>query len=146
MPVFNNATALVAGVALVACVATGENQSGSADVLLGEEWVVEDIAQRGVIDDARPTIMFGQDGRLSGDTSCNRYFADYQADGTGLRLENAGATRRACDPAVMDQERRFLNVFNAVDSYHIDSTGTLVLTTPMGTTITARRATGTMPR
>lgn len=142
MRVSNSAVALFAGLALTACETNGDDQSGSTSTLMGEEWVVEDIASRGVIDYARATILFGQDGRLSGDTSCNRYFADYQADRAKLKIGNAGATKRACAPAVMDQESRFLNVFNAVNSYHIDDTGALVLSTPMGTTITARRASG----
>ncbi len=146
MRVFNNAAALAAGLALTACVTTAENQSESTALLMDEEWVVEDIADRGVIDYARTTIMFGQDGRLSGDAACNRYFADYQADGTELQIEKAGVTKRACAPAVMDQESRFLNVFNAVNGYRIDDTGALVLSTPMGTTITARRVSGTMPK
>jgi heat shock protein HslJ len=40
----------------------------------------------------------------------------------------------------MDQERRFLDVFNAVTSYRIDDTGALVLSTPAGATMTARAA------
>lgn len=134
-----NMAALTAGLLLASCVTTGDEQPGSA-ALLGQEWVVEDIAGRGVIDDARATLVFGLDGRLSGDTSCNQYFADYEVTGANLRIGNAGVTKRACAPAVMDQERRFLDVFNAVSSYRIDTTGTLVLSTPAGATVTARRA------
>ncbi len=130
--------ALFGGLLLSACMTTDDDPLGSNAALVGKEWVVEDIAGRGVIDDARATLLFGEDGRLSGDTSCNRYFADYQVDGTKLRIGNAGVTKRACAPAVMNQEQRFLDVFNAVDSYRIDNTGTLVLSTSAGATITAR--------
>lgn len=145
MQVLNRAVTLVAALLVAACSTKGNDQSGSAAMLIGEEWVVEDIAARGVIDYARTTMLFGQDGRLSGDTSCNRYFADYQANGMKLQIENAGATKRACAPAVMDQEDRFLKVFNEVNSYRIDDTGALVLSTPAGTTITARRLSSTTP-
>ena len=109
--------------------------------LIGGEWLVEDIDSHGVIDYAQTTIVFGQDGRLSGDTACNRYFADYEATGSTLTIGNSGATKRACTPAVMDQESRFLNVLNDVDTYRIDDTGALILSTPSGTTMTARRMT-----
>ena len=144
MRVSNSAVTLFAGWAVAACVTNGDDQSGSTTALLGEEWVVEDIGARGVIDYARATMLFGQDGRLSGNTSCNSYFADYKVDGAMLQIENAGVTKRACAPAVMDQESRFLNLFNAVNSYHIDGTGALLLSTSVGATITARRVSGNM--
>jgi heat shock protein HslJ len=134
------AAALTSGLLLSACMTTAGDRPGATAELVGQEWVVEDIAGRGVIDDARATLLFGQDGRLSGDTSCNRYFADYHVDGLALQIGDAGVTRRACAPAVMDQERRFLDVFNAVTSYRIDDRGALVLSTPAGATMTARAA------
>lgn len=96
-----------------------------------------------MIDNARATLQFGFDGQVTGDTSCNRYSAGYRVEGTKLEIENAGLTRRACAPAVIDQEQRFLGLFNAVNSYRIDETGALVLVTVAGATITARTATAT---
>lgn len=135
-----------AACAVAGCVTNGDNNSGPTAALPGEEWVVEDIGARGVIDYARATMQFGQDGRLSGNTSCNSYFADYKADGRKLQIGKTGVTRRACAPAVMDQESRFLNVLNAVNSYRIDGTGALLLSTPAGTTIMARRGSGNMQK
>lgn len=119
---------------LSACMTT----SGMNTALVGKAWIVEDIGDRGVIDDARATLLFGHDGRVAGDTSCNRYFADYEIDGQTLKIGYAGVTKRACAPAVMNQEQRFLEVLNAVDSFRIDPTGALILSTPAGETITAR--------
>ena len=130
LPVF----ALGAAMALSAC-ATMPGEDAS---LVGKTWTVEDISGRGVIDDARATLVFGSDGRVSGDTSCNRYFADYRVDGAKLSIGQAGVTRRACAPALMDQERRFLEVLNAVDSFRIDPTRTLILSAPSGATLTAQ--------
>lgn len=140
MTPFTRMAALASVLMTSACMTTASDRPGSATALVGQEWIVEDIAGRGVVDDARATLLFGGDGRLSGDTSCNRYFADYKVDGTKLRIDNAGVTKRACAPAVMDQEQRFLNVFNAVSSYRIDGTGALVLSTPAGVAMTARRS------
>ena len=123
MPYFKPALALLLATAAAAC-ATYPGDHATAD-LMGGEWLVEDIAGRGVIDDARTTVSFSSDGRLSGDTACNRYFADYEVSGSSLQIGNAGTTRRACAPAVMDQEQRFLELFNEVDTYRIDSTGAL---------------------
>lgn len=68
---------------------------------------------------------------------------EWIVEGTKLEIENAGVTRRACAPAVMDQEQRFPGLFNTVNSYRIDETGALALVTAAGTTITARTAAAT---
>ncbi|MDF1836031.1 MAG: META domain-containing protein [Alteraurantiacibacter sp. bin_em_oilr2.035] len=140
MRIINMAAVFVAGMAMSACATYPDDGMDSSANLVGHEWLVEDIAARGVIDDARTTIVFGEDGRVSGDTACNRYFAEYETAGSDLRLDKAGVTKRACAPAVMDQEQRFLDVFNEVESYRIDATGALILSTLEGATIMARRS------
>lgn len=123
-----NAVALLAPLPLIGCVTTGHDQADLKAAIVGPEWIVEDIAGRGVIDDARATLRFGNDGRVDGDTSCNRYFGEYTVKESEIQFRNSGVTKRACAPAVMDQESRFLAVFNAVDRYRVDDgTGTLVL-------------------
>ena len=59
--------------------------------------------------------------------------------GSTLRIEPAGATRMACPTALMHQENKLLELLRAVKSYRIDKTGALVLGTPGGQTILARR-------
>lgn len=114
--------------------ATTAGQTG----LMGKEWVVEDIAGRGVIDGSRLSLTFSSDGQLSGNTSCNRMFGPYSLSGPKLTISNAGLTKMACAPALMDQEHRFVDVLNAVQSYRIDPTGALVLTSQTGSALTAR--------
>ncbi len=131
------AAPLVAGLALSACATVGPETTAQ---LVDREWVVQDIAGQPVLAGSSATLMFGRDSRLTGDTSCNSYFADYTADRSTLTIGNAGVTKRACAPAVMNQEQRFLDVFNAVSHYRIDTAGALHLATPTGATITARAA------
>jgi heat shock protein HslJ len=107
--------------------------------LLGAEWIIEDIAGGGVIDNSHATLHFLADGRLVGSASCNRFFGSYKSTGTQLSIEPAGTTMMACPEALMDQERRLLTLLPAVKSYRIDETGALVLTTTDGKTILARR-------
>lgn len=112
-----NAVALLAPLPLIGCVTTGHDQADLKAAIVGPEWIVEDITGRGVIDDARATLRFGNDGGVNGDTSCNRYFGEYTVKESEIQFRNSGVTKRACAPAVMDQESRFLAVFNAVDHY-----------------------------
>ena len=107
--------------------------------LTGAEWVIEDIAGRGVIDDSHASLEFLPEDRLAGSTSCNRLIGSYTLKVDTLSVKPTGTTMMACPPALMDQERRLLDLLPHVARYTIDATGALVLKTSDGKTITARR-------
>lgn len=107
--------------------------------LLGQEWVIEDIAGGGVIDNSHATLHFLPEGRLAGSATCNRFFGSYESAAAKLRIQTAGATKMACPPALMHQEDKLLQLLPAIKSYRIDRTGALVLRTADGKTILARR-------
>ncbi|MFN3959566.1 MAG: META domain-containing protein [Parvularculaceae bacterium] len=126
-------TVMHAGKTLRGC--GGEPKS----LLVGGEWVVEDINGGGVIDDSHASLLFDDEGRVSGSSSCNRYGASYTLTGEGLAISRAAATLMACAPALMDQERKFFDTLAKVSGFSIDPTGALILTTPDGGRILARR-------
>ena len=139
MKIPNAVAVLTACIVLASCMGSGVDRLTQPISLSGGEWLVEDIDGLGVIDNARTTLVFDEDGRLSGDTACNRYFGRYAIEGAIIQIENVGATKRACPSAVMDQESRFLETLNDVDTYRIDGTGALVLSTGSGDGLLARR-------
>jgi heat shock protein HslJ/uncharacterized lipoprotein YbaY len=108
-------------------------------LLVGAEWVVEDINGGGVIDNSRASLLFDDEGRVSGSSSCNRYGAGYTLTGEGLSISRAVGTLMACAPALMDQERKFFDTLAKASGFSIDPTGALILTTPDGGRILARR-------
>jgi len=110
-----------------------------ASLLQGGEWVVEDLAGKGIVDSSRATLDFGGDGQLTGRASCNRYGAGWKLSGEGLAVANARATRMACSPALDNQETEFLRLLEAVHRFDITDDGALLLRTAEGATITARR-------
>ena len=110
-----------------------------ASPLSGDEWVVEDIDGAGVIDDSHASLQFLGEGRLAGSGGCNRLIGSYTLDGDTLSITPAGSTMMACAPALMNQERTLLDLLPRISSYAIDKTGSLVLSTSSGKTITARR-------
>ncbi|MEG8055390.1 META domain-containing protein [Sphingomonas sp. 22L2VL55-3] len=69
---------------LAACATngTGASPAGAASVttLQEGEWRVEDIRGTGVIDNSPATLLFGPDGRLSGNATCNRLIASYTVE------------------------------------------------------------------
>jgi putative lipoprotein len=84
------------------------------------------------------TLNFGTDGRLHGQATCNRYTSRYELTGTRLTIVSTAVTNRACAPALMDQERRFLDVMGRAATCSMTPDGALIIATPDGATITAR--------
>ena len=107
--------------------------------LLGAEWVIENIADGGVIDNSHATLLFLPEGRLAGSGTCNRLLGSYTTDGQTLSISDTGTTMMACPPALMNQERKLLDLLSQVQRWQIDSTGALVLTAADGKAIVARR-------
>ena len=71
---------------------------------------------------ATPTIRFGTDGRLSGNTGCNRAGADYTAEGDRLTINSMFSTKRAClDPQGNTLERTYITAVEGTRSYRIAS-------------------------
>lgn len=110
-----------------------------AALLHGPAWVVERIGGEPVLGDAPVTIEFGEDGRIAGLASCNRYLATYELTGEGLSIAGGAATMMACAPALMAQERRFLDALDAVRRFEIAPDGALVLLADDGPQLVARR-------
>jgi heat shock protein HslJ len=85
--------------------------------LIVTSWRAEEIRGQRATDDAAPTITFESPARAVGSTGCNRYIAPLDVAATTLRLGEIVMTRRACPPAVMDQEQRFLAALAAARAY-----------------------------
>lgn len=90
-------------------------------------WQVEDIDGRGIVDRSMITLAFTDDGRIAGSTGCNRYFGHVYLDGDVITVSGTGSTRRACVPALMDQEQRFLAALGAAARHEQDEAGRLVI-------------------
>jgi heat shock protein HslJ len=86
-----------------------------ANQLAGTSWQVTGVnngrqAVVGVLTGTSLTMVFGNDGKLSGSSGCNNYNASYQADGGVLRIDAPAATRMMCaqPEGRMAQEAQFL--------------------------------------
>ena len=106
-------------------------------LLQGVEWVVEDIGGNGIIDSSRVTLNFLPEGRVAGRASCNQFMGSYSLTGEGMSIDNAATTLMACAPALMDQERRFLDVISQVSGFDFNQHGALILRTDDGKTLRA---------
>ncbi len=110
-------------------VRAGDEAAGPA--LVGPEWIVEDIAGRGMVDRARVSMTFGSDGRVAGSGGCNRFTGGYTLAGAALRFGQVAGTMMACDTDIGDQEQRFHAALAEVRGWRIEN-GRLHLTDAAG--------------
>lgn len=98
-----------------------------AQNLIGSEWLAEDIGGAGVVDRSHSTLRFAAAGKVDGDTGCNRFMGPLAGEGSDVRLGPLATTRRACAPALMDQERRYLVALAQGVAFELDGTQLLLL-------------------
>jgi len=103
----------------------------------GVHWVVEDLAGTGLIDRSLVTLKFMDNGRVAGRASCNHFMGSYALQPDGLSFSALAGTRMACAPALMNQERRYLELLEAVVDGRIGRHGELELVTGSGEVIRA---------
>lgn len=98
--------------------------------LTGTNWLVEDIAGRGVVENSQPTIRFDEGGRVSGSTGCNLFNGIVTIKGDTIKFGQMATTKRGCIPSLMDQELRFLKAMEEVRSFSMGQDGLLYLYGP----------------
>jgi putative lipoprotein len=98
--------------------------------LSGTNWLVEDIAGRGVVKNSQASIRFDEGGRASGNTGCNRFNGAVTIEGNTIKFGQMAITKRGCIPSLMDQELRFLKALEEVSSFAMGKNGLLYLDGP----------------
>src|SRR5699024_7512573 len=78
---------------------------------------------------------FDDDSRLSGQSACNRYFADYRLSGEGLEIKQPGATLMACAEQQMELERAFFERLPEIRRFDISADGKLLLKSAAGDSV-----------
>lgn len=124
--------AALAGLLSVAACAPMTGPAATAPSLTGVVWKSEDIGGGGIIDSSHVTLALGPDDGASGSAGCNRYTARYALAGDRLAITGTVSTERACAPALMQQEARYIALLAQVAHWRIEATGALVLTTARG--------------
>jgi heat shock protein HslJ len=120
--------ALGAFVLLIATIVAACGGSGDSPTLPGTSWIVTSI-NRVPTADPKPTIDFGDDGSVSGNTTCNQYSGTYTVDGDNIDFSPLASTMMACtDPALSAQESIFIetvqgSTFWAIDGGNLSLTG-----------------------
>lgn len=90
-------------------------------------YVLEWIGARPLIDNSHLTMTLGKDGRAYGNGGCNHWFAAYTLEGDAIQFGAVGSTRKMCAPALMEQERRFLEALGKVQHWDVSEIDQLQL-------------------
>jgi heat shock protein HslJ len=84
-----------------------------------QSYVLEWIGERPLIDYSHLTLTLADDGRAYGNAGCNHWFAPYTLEGEHISFGKVGKTRKLCAPALMDQEKRFLQALETVQRWDV---------------------------
>ncbi len=135
---FPECAPLAAPTPVVAQTGGASAESGPPSDLTVREWVVESIDGRSVVDNSRTTLVFDQQGQISGRAGCNRYTGSFQLQGASFEVRGMSTTRMICVLALMEQEARFLAVLAQARAWQLQRDGSLVLRTDDQRRIVAR--------
>lgn len=83
-------------------------------------WMAEDIGGGGVIDNLQSTLAIDANGSAYGKAGCNRYTGSAEFDDAKLIFGQMALTMMACEGAVDDQERKFLDAISKTKGYRRD--------------------------
>lgn len=91
------------------------------------KWIIESIADRGVIDYLQMQINFKDNGQVSGFAGCNRFLGRYQFGRSYLNVKKLATTRKMCAPAIMHQEKLLISELkNPIQAFQLKP-GVLIL-------------------
>ncbi|MFM8745617.1 MAG: META domain-containing protein [Aestuariivirga sp.] len=113
---------------------------GEPASLLHGDWQITAIEGKPVAAGSAPSVKFGEDGKINGNGSCNRFFGGYSLTGEGLTAGPLASTKMMCEQALMAQERAVMEILEGLSGFAIADDGTLTLRARDGRTMTARAA------
>lgn len=87
--------------------------------LAGEEWLLTELQTGKPVPAGMKTTLMLDADRISGASSCNRYFASVSPGKIpgDMTISGTGSTRMACPPALMNFESDFLDALSKVTRY-----------------------------
>jgi heat shock protein HslJ len=105
---------------LAAGASAAEEGAPSPAALVGTTWRAETIAGRPVMDTAASTLTFVSAEEVAGLGACNRYHGRWRLTDGRVEFGPLAATKRACAPALMDQETRFFTALQEANRLALD--------------------------
>lgn len=94
---------------------------GADDVgLSAQTWTLVDVGGQAGVPTAIATLTFSEDGTLSGNTGCNSFTTEYEADGSTLTVtQPVAATLQECEAPMMNQEAAIFEALVATTEFSV---------------------------
>jgi heat shock protein HslJ len=88
--------------------------------LTGTEWLLMDLPGTTVIATSKASFSVLENGRASGNGSCNRFTAAIEINGSTIKFGPVASTRMVCgDEALTAQEARFLEFLSTANRFEM---------------------------
>ncbi len=87
--------------------------------LLEGAWLAREIGGEAVVT-GQPVLRFTSDDRADGSGGCNTFTGPVSIDGEAMAFGPLASTRKACLPALLDQEQKFFIALAGVRSFSLD--------------------------
>lgn len=98
--------------------ATAPSPVPPPDELVDGTWRAKEIAGENVTA-GQPSLRFTQDGRAEGSGGCNSFAGPVSINGDAMTFGRLASTRKACLPALLDQEQRLFIALAGTRSYDL---------------------------
>lgn len=98
--------------------------------LAGRQWRLSMLDSADALAGVEVTVHFDPEGRVYGNSGCNRYSGSYRVQEDSLYVTALAGTRMMCaEPAgTMDQEDRYLASLEQAQRYRLLKTGLIIIT------------------
>ena len=101
--------------------------SAQSQDLAGTSWLAsyvntgesEGVVSSSSIQAAQQTLVFDNEGKISGNAGCNNFFGTYQTAGNTLTFSEIGSTKTFCGDGLMAEESAYLAALLAAATYKI---------------------------
>lgn len=89
---------LVLSICITSCMtAKKKNAQAQNKPLVETYWMLTHVKGEPIPKSVTPTIVFGTDGRYSGNLGCNEYYGTYQCRKDKIKMSYGAATKRLCE-------------------------------------------------
>jgi len=99
---------------------------GGVTDLPGTSWTLVEIGGSAPAGDAKPTLVFGTDGTVTGNSGCNTFNGTVTIDGSTIEFGPLATTRMACPAPAMIVESAYLAGLDGASTWRMDG-GQLLL-------------------
>jgi len=112
----------------------------AADGLAGTAWRIEAVKDAAVADPGRTELKVDDQGRMASTVGCNRMSGSAKVDGAKVSFGAIASTRMACEPALMELERKYGAALSSARTYRIDGEILMLLDEKGDVLVTLSRA------